>query len=90
MLLCRVGLLDLGPNLANIFDPKLIILGGRVAEIGESLIQPATQELERRLFGKEYRTLTVERCAFGLDSVTIGAAGFAFHQLLETNTLEIA
>ena len=74
-------------NLANIFDPKLIILGGRVAEIGESLIQPATQELERRLFGKEYRTLTVERCAFGLDSVTIGAAGFAFHQLL-ANTLE--
>ena len=74
-------------NLANIFDPKLIILGGRVAEIGESLIQPATQELERRLFGREYRTLTVERCAFGLDSVTIGAAGFAFHQLL-ANTLE--
>ncbi len=74
-------------NLANIFDPKLIILGGRVAEIGEALIQPATQELERRLFGKEYRTLTVERCVFGLDSVTIGAAGFAFHQLL-ANTLE--
>ena len=77
-------------NLANIFDPKLIILGGRVAEIGNALIEPATQELERRLFGKDYRTVSLECCAFGLDSVTIGAAGFAFHQLLETNTLEIA
>lgn len=72
-------------NLANIFDPKLMILGGRVAEIGDALIQPATQELERRLFGKEYRNVTVERCSFSLDSVTIGAAGFAFHNLLQSN-----
>jgi predicted NBD/HSP70 family sugar kinase len=72
-------------NLANIFDPKLMILGGRVAEIGDALIQPATQELERRLFGKEYRNVTVERCSFGLDSVMIGAAGFAFHNLLISN-----
>ncbi len=72
-------------NLANIFDPKLMILGGRVAELGDALIQPATQELERRLFGIDYRSVTVERCSFGLDSVTIGAAGFAFHNLLETN-----
>jgi predicted NBD/HSP70 family sugar kinase len=72
-------------NLANIFDPKLIILGGRVAEIGDALIKPATQELERRLFGKDYRNVTLESCSFGLDSVTIGAAGFAFHNLLQAN-----
>ncbi len=72
-------------NLANIFDPKLMILGGRVAELGDALIQPATQELERRLFGKDYRNVTLERCSFGLDSVTIGAAGFAFHNLLASN-----
>jgi predicted NBD/HSP70 family sugar kinase len=76
-------------NLANIFDPKLIILGGRVAEIGDALLKPATQELERRLFGKDYRNVSLERCAFGLESVTVGAAGFAFHQLLETGTFEI-
>ena len=75
-------------NLANIFDPKLMILGGRVAEIGDALIQPATQELERRLFGKDYRHVSVERCSFGLDSVTIGAAGFAFHHLLQSNISE--
>jgi predicted NBD/HSP70 family sugar kinase len=72
-------------NLANIFDPKLMILGGRVAEIGDALIKPASQEFERRLFGKDYRNVTLERCSFGLDSVTIGAAGFAFHNLLQTN-----
>ena len=75
-------------NLANIFDPKLMILGGRVAEIGDALIQPATQELERRLFGKDYRHVSVERCSFGLDSVTIGAAGFAFHHLLQSDISE--
>ncbi len=74
-------------NLANIFDPKLMILGGRVAEIGDALIKPASQELERRLFGKDYRNVTVERCSFGLDSVTIGAAGFAFHNLLQANNV---
>ncbi len=73
-------------NLANIFDPKLIILGGRVAEIGDALLKPANQELERRLFGKDYRNVTLERCSFGLDSVTIGAAGFAFHNLLQSTT----
>jgi predicted NBD/HSP70 family sugar kinase len=72
-------------NLANIFDPKLMILGGRVAEIGDALLKPATQELERRLFGKDYRNVSVERCSFGLDSVMIGAAGFAFHNLLTSN-----
>jgi predicted NBD/HSP70 family sugar kinase len=72
-------------NLANIFDPKLIILGGRVAEIGDAILKPATQELERRLFGKDYRNITLERCSFGLDSVTIGAAGFAFYNLLQSN-----
>ncbi len=75
-------------NLANIFDPKLMILGGRVAELGDALIQPATQELERRLFGKDYRNVTVERCSFGLDSVTVGAAGFAFHNLLASNVAD--
>lgn len=38
------------------------------------------------MFGAEFRSVTVERCAFSSNACAIGAAGYAFHDLLQNKT----
>lgn len=73
-------------SLANIFDPKLLIVGGPIAELGDAILEPALLEMNRRMFGNEFRSVTVERCAFSNNACAIGAAGYAFHDLLQNKT----
>jgi predicted NBD/HSP70 family sugar kinase len=71
-------------NLVNTLDPEVVIVGGQVAELGEALLEPARLEMQRRLFGKTHRSIAVERVSHGLDAPAMGAAGFAWHRLLQT------
>ena len=73
-------------SLANIFDPKLLIVGGPIAELGDAIFKPALLEMKQRMFGAEFRSVTVERCAFSSNACAIGAAGYAFHDLLQNKT----
>ncbi len=75
-------------NLVNTLDPEVVIVGGRVAELGEALLEPARDEMQRRLFGKSHRTIIVERVEHGLDAPAMGAAGFAWHRLLQAAETE--
>ena len=71
----RLGeMLGLGlVSLANLFDPDRIIIGGGLADLGESLLEPARRVLrERALPGG--RDCPVLPAALGPDASVIGAA----------------
>ncbi len=70
-------------SLANIFDPKLIIVGGTFAQLGAAILEPAEKEIHKRLFGDEFRSIALEPCAFGANACAIGAAGYVWNQLLQ-------
>jgi predicted NBD/HSP70 family sugar kinase len=76
-------------NLANIFDPKVLIVGGPLADLERHVLEPALEEMHRRLFGDEFRNVHLEPCAFGENACAIGAAGYAFHALLQNNTADL-
>ncbi|NJK46794.1 MAG: ROK family protein [Pleurocapsa sp. SU_196_0] len=76
-------------NLGNIFDPKLMIVGGPIADFGASILEPALKEMHRRLFGDEFREVRLEACAFGVDACAVGAAGFALHELLHRQSEDL-
>jgi predicted NBD/HSP70 family sugar kinase len=70
-------------SLANVFDPKLMVIGGAFAELGNHLLEPAEREIHKRLFGDEFRTVQLERCEFGNNASAIGAAGYIWNRLLQ-------
>jgi predicted NBD/HSP70 family sugar kinase len=76
-------------NLGNIFDPRLMIVGGPIADLGSSILEPALKEMHRRLFGDEFREVRLEACAFGVDACAVGAAGFALHELLHRQSADL-
>lgn len=60
--------------------------GGPIAELGDVILEPALLEMNSRMFGAEFRSVTVERCAFSSNACAIAAAGYAFHDLLQNKT----
>ncbi len=75
-------------SLANVFDPKLMIIGGSFAQLGNNILEPAEKEIHKRLFGDEFRSIALETCVFGTNASAIGAAGFVWHDILQ-NTEEL-
>jgi predicted NBD/HSP70 family sugar kinase len=73
-------------TLANVFDPKVLIVGGPITDLSRLILEPAQAEMQRRMFGAEFRSVQLERCAFSTDACAIGAAGYAFHALLQNKT----
>ncbi|HEY5976905.1 MAG TPA: ROK family protein [Solirubrobacterales bacterium] len=63
-------------NLANIFEPEAIVIGGGVIAAGELLLEPARQELRRRALRPMNETSIVE-ATLGNDAGMIGAAAMA-------------
>jgi predicted NBD/HSP70 family sugar kinase len=70
-------------SLANVFDPKLMVIGGAFAKLGAHILEPAEREIHKRLFGDEFRTVQLEPCEFGSNAGAVGAAGYIWHQLLQ-------
>jgi glucokinase len=63
-------------NLVNIFDPEVIVIGGGGASSGGLLLDPAREELARRLEGRREPPRVAE-AALGNDAGVIGAADLA-------------
>jgi glucokinase len=67
-------------NLANIFNPDVIVIGGGVSAAGELLLEPARQELQTRALPPMNRT-PVKVAELGGDAGMIGAAAMALAEL---------
>ena len=60
--------------------------GEPIAELGDGILEPALLEMNSRIFDAEFRSVTVERCAFSSNACAIDIVGYAFHDLLQNKT----
>lgn len=61
-------------NLATMFDPEIIVLGGSIASSGDIMLDPIRVETTRRLPPQQAEQVRVELSTLGDDAVAIGAA----------------
>ncbi len=62
-------------NLANIFRPQAVILGGGVAEQGEHLIAPLQERLDAKIFGGQgYAPVKIVKASLGNLAGALGSA----------------
>jgi glucokinase len=64
-------------NIANIFCPQVIVIGGGVSAAGDLLLDPAREVMHRRALRPGRDEVRVEAAAFGADAGMIGAAMLA-------------
>jgi glucokinase len=68
-------------NVANMFDPEIIVLGGGVARAGEPFLGPVRDELYRMTEMQRRRPLRLDLTELGTDAGIIGAAALAWDEL---------
>ena len=61
-------------NLATMFDPELVVLGGIIASSGDIMLATIRTEISRRLMPQQNGRVRVELSTLGDDAVAIGAA----------------
>jgi predicted NBD/HSP70 family sugar kinase len=67
-------------NLASMFDPEIIVLGGSIASSGDIILDPIRVETTRRLPPLMAEQLRIELSTLGDDAVAIGAARLLSHK----------
>ena len=68
-------------NLAHLFDPDLIVLGGGVMQAGDLILEPAMAVFERHAMANYRRACRVDRAALGEDVGLYGAAALVAERL---------
>jgi glucokinase len=61
-------------NLATMFDPEIVVLGGIIASSGDIMLEPIRAETSRRLLPQQAEQVRVELSTLGDDAIAIGAA----------------
>jgi glucokinase len=69
-------------NLANIFDPDVIVIGGGVIALGDLLLAPAREELAARALPPMNR-VSIAAAELGPDAGMVGAAAMAMTEIEE-------
>jgi glucokinase len=67
-------------NIANIFDPEVIVLGGSVVRAGEPYLGPARDTLVAMTNAQRRRPMRLDVASLGRDAGVIGAAAIAFDE----------
>jgi glucokinase len=67
-------------NIANVFDPEIIVLAGSVIEAGEPYLGPARDALAGFTTAQRRRPLRLDVSSLGEDAGLIGAAALAFEE----------
>ncbi len=69
---------------ANIFNPRLIVIGGGVGSLGDALLEPARTAMANHAFPENRTAARIERSRLGDDTALLGAAALA----MEAPTIE--
>lgn len=70
-------------NLANLFAPEVIVVGGEVVGAGSPLLHAAEQSMRERVLPMLADRVRVREAALGLDSIAVGAATLMLDTLFE-------
>jgi glucokinase len=68
-------------NLINIFNPKLIVIGGGLSNIGDMLLRPAFKVAGERAFREAFQAVRFASAGLGPNSGVLGAAAFASQEM---------
>lgn len=68
-------------NLASAYDPRCIVLGGCVVDLGDIFLDPARKTLNDYASAANLEPPTVQVSRFGADAVAVGAAALARYRL---------
>ncbi len=63
-------------NVANIFNPEMIVIGGGMAALGEMIIAPGRKMVEERAFSINSKGIKIVRAELGNDAGAYGAAAY--------------
>jgi len=69
-------------NLMNIYDPQLVIVGGRVTSAGELVWGPMRRTLAERALAEIHQDVRIVPATLGERSTTVGSACLVFRSLL--------
>ena len=69
-------------NLANSFNPAVMVLGGPMVQLGNPFIKPALSEMEASAGRFDFHRHVIRLCRFGIDASALGAAGSVFQRFL--------
>jgi predicted NBD/HSP70 family sugar kinase len=61
-------------NLATLFDPEIVVLGGIIASSGDIMLDAIKSEVSRKVMPAQHEQVRVELSTLGDDAVAIGAA----------------
>jgi predicted NBD/HSP70 family sugar kinase len=61
----------------NLFNPKLIVVGGGIATLGDPLLGPAEAAIADHCFPLGREEVRIERSTLGDDTALLGAAALA-------------
>lgn len=67
-------------NLANVFNPEVVVVGGGASAAGDLLLDPAREVVLERALPPSRDLVRVERAFFGDESGMLGAALFALEE----------
>lgn len=68
-------------NLVNLVNPRMVVLGGPIADIGEPFLEPVRREVRRRALWDALAGLEIVPSALGDDAGPIGAAALFLDSL---------
>jgi len=70
-------------NVINCFDPEIIVIGGGISKVGETLFNKLNKVIEKKTFDNMYRNTKVVPAKLGSHSGVIGALLLAMSQEIE-------
>jgi glucokinase len=68
-------------SLTNAFDPRMIVVGGGVSDLGELLLQPAREAVRTAAMSPGREKVEIVRAKLGNEAGLVGAALAAWHGL---------
>ena len=68
-------------NVVNLVNPRMVVLGGPIAQIGEPFLAPLRREVRRRALWDALAGLEIVPSALGDDAGVIGAAALFLERL---------
>ncbi|HEY5675826.1 MAG TPA: ROK family transcriptional regulator, partial [Myxococcales bacterium] len=69
-------------NIANSFDPALVVLGGPLCQLGDVFVKRALRAMAAHAGQYDRERPSVQLCRFGVDACAVGAAASVFQDFL--------